>query len=107
MARDAIGQVNRVLMHPEIDIVSRLNKIAHEAWVAIVFCSFQSVRVSAGVCLRRLRKDGLVLEYGGKIADILPADRVEIKELLADAQIQHVPSDVARALADGISEVFM
>ena len=99
MPSDAIGQVNRVLMHLKVDVVSRLDKVAHEAWVAIVFCSFQSVRVLAGRYIGP-RREGLVLENGGKFAHIQPVYRAEIEVLIAETQKQLVAPNRARALAD-------
>ena len=100
MPSDAIGQVNRVLMHLEVDVVSRLDKVAHEAWVVIVFCSFQSVRVSAGRYIGGPRREGLVLENGGKFAHVQPVYRAEIEVLIAETQKQLVVPNGARALAD-------
>src|SRR5437660_12850161 len=90
MARDAIGQVNRVLMHLEVDVVSRLDKVAHEAWVVIVFCFFQSVLLSAGGYTGGLRREGLVLENGGKRASVQPCYRPESEVLICEAHRQLV-----------------
>src|SRR6266478_362894 len=99
MPCDAVGYVNRILVHPEVDIVRRLNIVANEAWVASVFSSCQGRLIQAGRYLR-IRRTDLVLKDSWNVARILPVDGAEIEVLVAKAHKQFLEPDGVGTLAN-------
>src|ERR1700730_1791074 len=100
MPCDAVGHVNCILVHPEVDTVRRLYVVANEAWVTIVFCSRQCRLVRTLRYLRRLRGKGWMLKDSGNVVDMLPVDGAEIEILIAEAQKHSPPPDRAGTLTE-------
>ena len=105
MPCDAVGHVNRILVHPEVDIVRRLYIVANEAWVTIVFCRCKAIlTVRWGASHYRWigegRRKGLMLEDSWKIAYMLPVDGAEIEILITEAHKQFLAPDRAGTLAN-------
>ena len=103
VAANAVCCVESVLMHPQVNIVRRLNVIAHVTWIADV-ASRHSILILARVRYRR--RDRHVLQDSGKIAGILPIDRVEIEILKTERHVKLVASDRACALAENWPQAF-
>src|SRR3984893_14276862 len=102
MPGDAVGHVNRILVHPEVDTVRRLYVVANEAWVTVVFCRCKAIlTVRQGAShypLNKGRRKGLMLEDSWNVSRILSVDGAEIEILITEPQKHSPPPDRAGTL---------